>query len=93
MRCITTLNQFIASKGLINLEDTLLVAVSGGMDSMFLLTYLLSKNYKLAVAHCNFGLRGDESDGDEHLVCNYFSFDDLPLEKNDQLYKIIKKLN
>lgn len=32
-------------------------------------------------------------DGDEHLVCNYFSFDDLPLEKNDQLYKIIKKLN
>lgn len=71
MRCITTLNQFIASKGLINLEDTLLVAVSGGMDSMFLLTYLLSKNYKLAVAHCNFGLRGDESDGDEHLVKTY----------------------
>jgi tRNA(Ile)-lysidine synthase len=50
------------------LEDTLLVAVSGGMDSMFLLTYLFNKNYKLAVAHCNFGLRGDESDGDEHLV-------------------------
>jgi len=32
-------------------------------------------------------------DGDEHLSCDYFSFEDLPLEKNDQLYKIIKKLN
>jgi tRNA(Ile)-lysidine synthase len=68
MKWLNRLDLFIINNNLLKLEDTLLVAVSGGMDSMFLLTYLLSKNYKLAVAHCNFGLRGDESDGDEHLV-------------------------
>lgn len=71
MKWLDRIDLFITSQNLINLEDTLLVAVSGGMDSMFLLSYLLSKNYKPAVAHCNFGLRGDESNGDEHLVKTY----------------------
>lgn len=48
-----------------------MITVSGGMDSMFLLTYLFNKKYKLAVAHCNFGLRGKESDGDEDLVKSF----------------------
>ncbi len=65
------LDAFISSKQLIKSDDTLLVAVSGGMDSMFLLYYLVDKKHKLAVAHCNFGLRGDESDGDEELVKSY----------------------
>lgn len=47
-----------------------LVAVSGGMDSMCLLD-LFSKvlpSSEFAVAHCNFSLRGEESDGDQALV-------------------------
>lgn len=47
-----------------------LLAVSGGMDSMCLLdlfSRILSPS-DYAVAHCNFSLRGDESDGDQALV-------------------------
>ena len=47
-----------------------LLAVSGGMDSMCLLD-LFSKTLPAAdyaVAHCNFSLRGEESDGDQALV-------------------------
>lgn len=68
---IHRLDTFISSKKLIKTNDNLLVTVSGGMDSMFLLTYLFNKNYKLAVAHCNFGLRGNESDGDEAFVKSF----------------------
>jgi len=48
----------------------LLLAVSGGIDSMYL-AYRASEFYpeaSFAVAHCNFGLRGQESDGDEEFV-------------------------
>lgn len=50
--------------------DKVLACVSGGIDSMVLLRLLLEAGYRrcLAVAHCNFGLRGAESDGDERLV-------------------------
>ena len=50
--------------------SSFLVAVSGGMDSMCLLD-LFSKTLPsedFAVAHCNFSLRGEESDGDQALV-------------------------
>ncbi|MBQ2573654.1 MAG: tRNA lysidine(34) synthetase TilS, partial [Bacteroidales bacterium] len=46
----------------------LLCAVSGGIDSMVMLSLLNEMNYECVVAHCNFGLRGDESDGDEQFV-------------------------
>ena len=46
----------------------LLCAVSGGIDSMVMLSLLNEMNYECVVAHCNFKLRGDESDGDEQFV-------------------------
>lgn len=46
----------------------LLCAVSGGIDSMVMLSLLNEMNYECVVAHCNFRLRGDESDGDEQFV-------------------------
>jgi len=46
----------------------LLLAISGGIDSMVLLELFLNLPYTIAVAHCNFGLRGAESDGDESFV-------------------------
>ena len=48
----------------------ILLAVSGGVDSMYMLarSYELFPGSEVAVAHCNFGLRGDESDGDEEFV-------------------------
>ena len=48
----------------------ILLAVSGGIDSMYLANKApeLFPGASFAVAHCNFGLRGDESDSDEKLV-------------------------
>ena len=48
----------------------ILLAVSGGIDSMFMAERYLSMDGAgaIAVAHCNFNLRGEESDGDEAFV-------------------------
>ncbi len=58
-------------RGLINeWSAPVLLAVSGGVDSMCMAELFLSarQSVDFAVAHCNFCLRGDESDGDEALV-------------------------
>lgn len=45
-----------------------LLAVSGGVDSMVMAELFVRAGIGIGVAHCNFGLRGAESDGDEQLV-------------------------
>jgi tRNA(Ile)-lysidine synthase len=52
-------------------EAKILVAVSGGLDSMVLLKLLSNSNLQIAVAHCNFQLRDIESDDDEVFVKSY----------------------
>ena len=46
----------------------LLLAVSGGIDSMVLMRLCIEMKMDISVAHCNFTLRGDESDADEDFV-------------------------
>jgi tRNA(Ile)-lysidine synthase len=58
--------------------DTLLVAVSAGVDSMTLLHALTHLNVKVAVAHCNYGLRGGDSDADEALVQQFCIAHSIP---------------
>lgn len=59
-------------------ESKLLIAISGGLDSVAL-THLCHKlKLNIALAHCNFNLRGDESDGDEAFVLQLA--EDLDLE-------------
>lgn len=48
-----------------------LLAVSGGVDSMAMLHFFYSHNFNIIVAHCNFQLRGDDSNADEMEVSNW----------------------
>ena len=61
-------NAFIKKHQLCLATDKILVAVSGGVDSVVLLDLLVKAHYNVVVAHCNFKLRGKESDEDEQFV-------------------------
>ena len=66
---LDSVRQFIAEHQLFNLEtDAILVAVSGGLDSVVLLDVLHRLGAQVAVAHCHFGLRGEDADADEQFV-------------------------
>ncbi len=83
--------QQLKSRVLIDKGDRVLVAVSGGPDSMALLSLLCAVQpvlqVELAVVHCNFQLRGPESDADEAFVRNYSASRGLPffVERFDTL--------
>ena len=51
--------------------DKIILALSGGIDSMVLDDLLLKSKVDFVVAHCNFHLRGEESNGDERFVCEF----------------------
>ncbi|MDO4758332.1 MAG: tRNA lysidine(34) synthetase TilS [Rikenellaceae bacterium] len=62
--------RYVAENNLFTHEDRLLLTVSGGVDSMVMLTLLAEEGYNFGVAHCNFQLRGAESDEDEVMVAH-----------------------
>lgn len=62
------ITEYINHLRLFSAEDKVLVALSGGADSVALLRLLLSAGYSCEAAHCNFRLRGKESDRDEEFV-------------------------
>lgn len=61
-------SDYITRHSLLDADKRHLVAVSGGADSIALVLVLLELGYKIEVAHCNFKLRGNESDRDEEFV-------------------------
>ena len=75
---IEKLKHFVDELNLLSPRDRVLVAVSGGLDSMVLLHLLKQLETEVAVAHCNFQLRGDDSDQDEAFVRAYCESKDIP---------------
>jgi len=63
--------KYIHDEKLFHSSQRILLAVSGGADSMLMLHFFVSAGFRIAVAHCNFNLRGAESDGDEQFVSDY----------------------
>jgi tRNA(Ile)-lysidine synthase len=70
--------KFIFENNLIKTGDKILLAVSGGIDSMVMAHLFQELNYDIAVAHCNFSLRGSESDKDEKMVRKYSEENNIP---------------
>ncbi len=61
------------------IEKKLLLATSGGLDSMVMLHIFQKLNYNIAIAHCNFQLRGLESFDDQQFVQDFASNNDIPV--------------
>ena len=55
---------YVSQNELFSKQDKILLTVSGGVDSMVLMSLCVNSGYKVGVAHCNFQLRGKESDED-----------------------------
>lgn len=68
----------LAGFGLHSKNESYLAAVSGGVDSMVLLSLFYEGGFRLAVAHLNYQLRGRESDLDEELVRNWCAMRNVP---------------
>lgn len=71
--------------GLVPEKETALLAVSGGIDSICLASLFLnsSSGRRFAVAHCNFHLRGEDSDSDEALVADWCGRNGVRYHKAD----------
>lgn len=57
--------RYIERHKLLNTNDLYIIALSGGADSVALLLLLKNAHFNVHAAHCNFHLRGEESDRDE----------------------------
>ena len=71
---------YIEEKQLFTRQDRIVVALSGGADSVALLRILLYNGYSCIAAHCNFHLRGEESNRDEKFVRSLCEALDTPLQ-------------
>ena len=64
----TRVSTYIKQQQLFLKDDKLILAISGGADSVCLMHILLELDVCFELAHCNFKLRAKESDDDEQFV-------------------------
>ena len=65
---IKQFQKYILTEKLFKKSDNILLAVSGGIDSVVMTELFSLAGYNFAIAHCNFQLRGNDSDKDEKFV-------------------------
>ena len=88
--------QYIDNERLFPINARIIVALSGGADSVALLRILHTLGYDCEAAHCNFHLRGTESDRDEMFVRKLCKTMKTPLHTIDfatEQYAIEKKIS
>ena len=73
------IQQFIEKNQLLESRKLYLVGLSGGADSVALLLILRELGYRIEAAHCNFKLRGEESDRDEIFVRELCAHYNIPI--------------
>lgn len=78
-----TVRAYIEKFQLLTDERPVLVGLSGGADSVALLTILVKLGYSCIGVHCNFHLRGEESMRDEQFASDYASTLEVPFHKTD----------
>lgn len=71
--------EFIRQNNLIKNNDKVIIALSGGADSIALLDILYRLKYNCLAAHCNFHLRGEESNRDAEFVKQFCANYNVPL--------------
>ena len=71
--------KYIQANQILQEQGPVLVGVSGGADSVALLIILQELGYKVQALHCNFHLRGEESDRDERFVAELCRHRNIPL--------------
>ena len=71
MKMLDQFKTYINRCGIIADGDHLILALSGGIDSMVLADLFMKTKANFVVAHCNFHLRSEESDGDEKFVRDF----------------------
>lgn len=77
------LEAFVNKQNLFGKDDRILLALSGGVDSVVLATLMLECDYHFSAAHCNFHLRGNESMRDEAFVRAWAKEHDVELFVKD----------
>ena len=75
---IEEFKKFILENNLIIPGEKILIAVSGGIDSMVMAHLFMNQRFNIGIAHVNFSLRAGESDMDEELVRNFASENKIP---------------
>ncbi len=68
MTLVEKFKAYIKTNNLFQQKDKLLLAVSGGVDSVVLCELCKQAGFDFIIAHCNFQLRGAESERDENFV-------------------------